>query len=315
MAQVGKEPLHRAEYALPGAPDEFFRHHDRGDGHTGAVGEGHRLVVAADEAVLDLLLGGRDDSVRETPAQVHRHQGDDLQRLARAGRLFDKDVSAGPTKIGHQPHLIAPQLLGGRFHERILEGRKSAVPRSRSQAPARACNYTRRHGLRHSGMFKHAVGASNRPGGARARPGIGVPLPCSAALLSGWREGRASPFPVPCRRSGRGGGPVWCVEPGNRPVAPMPHADDVRPKPHGGAFVGVVDGRRETCHWLDMPDDEPPEPPIPAHKLKREVTPVACSGTGGIVSTSHRPRSHRPPSPARRLLQHPTPPDPPGGQS
>ena len=55
----------------------------------------------------------------EAVPQVHGDQGDDLDGLPRADRLFDKDVLAGPANIGDQPHLVMPELLGGWFHVEI----------------------------------------------------------------------------------------------------------------------------------------------------------------------------------------------------
>ena len=93
-----------------------FGHLNRGNGHARTIGKGDRLVIPLDEALLDLLLRGRDHRMGEPPAQVHGHQGDDLHGLARAGGLFDQDVFGGPADIGHQSHLVRPQFLGGWFH-------------------------------------------------------------------------------------------------------------------------------------------------------------------------------------------------------
>jgi hypothetical protein len=71
------------------------------------------LIVAFDEALLDLLLRRRDDGVAEPPAEVHGRQRHDLEGFARAGRLFDQNVAFGPADVGDQTDLVIAQLLGG----------------------------------------------------------------------------------------------------------------------------------------------------------------------------------------------------------
>ena len=120
LTEVGQDPFHRAEFALPGAPDEFFRHRDGRDGDARAVGKGNGLIVAADEALLDLLLRGSNDGVREAPVQVHRHQGDDFHCFARASPLLNEKVAAGTAPVGDQSNLIWPQFFPCWLHTRAL---------------------------------------------------------------------------------------------------------------------------------------------------------------------------------------------------
>jgi len=52
----------------------------------------------------------------EPSPQVHGHQGYDLHGLARAGRLFDQDISGRATDIRHQANLVGAQALERRDH-------------------------------------------------------------------------------------------------------------------------------------------------------------------------------------------------------
>ena len=67
-----------------------------------------------DEAVFDLLLRGGDHGMGEAQAQLHRHEGDDLQGLARPGGLLNEDRAAGPAHVGDQPGLVGSEFLAGR---------------------------------------------------------------------------------------------------------------------------------------------------------------------------------------------------------
>jgi hypothetical protein len=89
------------------------------NGDTVRVKPVHTTIVAVDEAVLDLLLGSRDQGVGEALSQVHGHQGHDLHRLARACRLFDKDIAVSAANIGDQALLVGPQGLAGCRHDGV----------------------------------------------------------------------------------------------------------------------------------------------------------------------------------------------------
>ena len=75
------------------------------------IREGDQLVVPFDEALLDLLLRCRDHCMAKPLSQVHGHQGNNLHGLARTGWLLDQDVFGSAADIGHQSHLVGPELL------------------------------------------------------------------------------------------------------------------------------------------------------------------------------------------------------------
>ena len=73
-----------------------------------------------DKAMLDLLLRCRDDRMVKPPAQVHGDQSNDLQCLARAGRLFDEGIPSGsPADICKELYLIRSQLIRRWFHVHV----------------------------------------------------------------------------------------------------------------------------------------------------------------------------------------------------
>jgi len=89
LTEVRTDLLHRTEPASPCRANQPLACGKGGLSHTGMIGKGDDLVVALDEALLDLLLGSGDHRMREPLSQVHRDQGDNLDSLAGAGGLFD----------------------------------------------------------------------------------------------------------------------------------------------------------------------------------------------------------------------------------
>jgi hypothetical protein len=57
--------------------------------------------------LLDLLLRGSNDGMRESLAKVHCHQRYDLHGLAGTGRLFDEHVVGCAAHVENQLFLIA----------------------------------------------------------------------------------------------------------------------------------------------------------------------------------------------------------------
>ena len=106
LPKIGQQPTHRAQVASPGAPNQSFRNFDVRRGRARHLRKPNEAVIEADKAFFDLLLRRGDHGMGETFAELHRHEGDDFQGLARAGRLLDQDMAVAPAHIGYRSRLV-----------------------------------------------------------------------------------------------------------------------------------------------------------------------------------------------------------------
>lgn len=117
LAKVLDKALYRADLAVARSQDRMFRHLNGGDGDAVALREGDDVVVAFDEALLDLLLRRGNDRMGKSLSEVHSHQRDDLNCFPRAGGLLNEDVVGRTANIVYQFFLIVAQRFGFRFHD------------------------------------------------------------------------------------------------------------------------------------------------------------------------------------------------------
>ena len=112
LLEVLDDALHRTELALARALDQRPRHLNRRHGDTRTIRERDEPVIAFDEALFDLLLRRRDECVREALAQMHGHECHNLDGLAGASGLFDKNVFAGAADVRDQADLVGAEVFG-----------------------------------------------------------------------------------------------------------------------------------------------------------------------------------------------------------
>ena len=84
---------------LPGTKYEY-------NGNAMTIRERDQLIVASDESLFDLFLWRGDNRMGELLTQVHRDEGHNFDGLARAGRLFDKNIFGRSANIRDQSDLV-----------------------------------------------------------------------------------------------------------------------------------------------------------------------------------------------------------------
>src|SRR6516225_5270919 len=94
LAQVSDQPASGVKLlAAPRSDYELFGNPNVQHSDARASRERHQPIIEIDEAFFNLLLRRRDDRMTEALAQLHRSEGDYLQRLARAGGLLDQHMA------------------------------------------------------------------------------------------------------------------------------------------------------------------------------------------------------------------------------